>query len=274
MAVNYASKYASKVDERFTTEALSHGAVNSDYDFIGVETVKVYSVPVVAMNDYKTEGTNRYGDPGELGNEVQEMTLTKDRSFTFTIDRKSRDDTQMAMEAGKALNRQLTEVIIPEVDTYRFERICESAAFSLEKDVTKENAYEAFLDVQEGLDDLEAPQAGRICLCRASYYKKIKLDDSFTKRGDMATQIAIKGLVGEVDGVLLVKVPSARMPEGVEFFITNPAATTAPKKLEDYTIHDNPPGISGWLVEGRIRYDAFVLNSKKKAIGVCRAATV
>lgn len=274
MSVNYASKYASKVDERFTTEALSHGAVNSDYDFIGVETVKVYSVPVVAMNDYKTTGTNRYGDPGELGNEVQEMTLTKDRSFTFTIDRKSRDDTQMTMEAGKALNRQLTEVIIPEVDTYRFGKICAGAAFTLEKDVTKENAYEAFLEVQEGLDDLEAPQAGRICYCRPSYFKKIKQDESFTKKGDMATQIAIKGVVGDIDGVPTVKVPTARMPEGVEFFITNPSATTAPNKLEDYTIHDNPPGVSGWLVEGRIRYDAFVLNSKKKSIGVCKTATV
>ena len=37
-------------------------------------------------------------------------------------------------------------------------------------------------------------------------------------------------------------------------------------KLEDYTIHANPPGISGSLVEGRIVYDAFVLDNKVKAI--------
>lgn len=273
MAVNYASKYAPQVDERFKTEALSQGAVNSDYDFIGVETVNVYSVPVVAMNDYKTSGANRYGEPDELGNEVQEMTLTQDRSFTFTIDRKSRDDTQMTLEAGKALRRQIDEVVIPEIDTYRFKKICEGAAFALETAVTKENAYGSFLDVQEGLDDLEAPQGGRICYCASSYHKKIKLDDSFTKKGDMATQISIKGLVGEVDGVPVVKVPKNRLPEGVEFFITNPAATTAPQKLVDYVTHDNPPGISGWLVEGRVRYDAFVLNSKKTAIGVCKAPT-
>ena len=43
-------------------------------------------------------------------------------------------------------------------------------------------------------------------------------------------------------------------------------ACTAPKQLEEYRIHDNPPGISGWLCEGRFIYDAFVLNNKAKAI--------
>lgn len=274
MALNYAEKYASQVDERFTTESLSEGAINNDYDFVGVETVKVYSVPVVAMSDYKTSGTNRYGDPSELENSVQEMTLTQDRSFTFTIDRKSRDDTQMAMEAGKALRRQIDEVVIPEIDTYRFSKICAGAAGVIEKEVTKGNAYESFLDVQEVLDEFEAPAAGRICYCASSFHKKIKLDEAFTKKGDMATQIAIKGLIGDIDGVPVVKVPKKRLPDGVEFFITNPSATTAPKKLEDYVIHDNPPGISGWLVEGRVRYDAFVSDSKAKAIGVCKAPTV
>ena len=36
--------------------------------------------------------------------------------------------------------------------------------------------------------------------------------------------------------------------------------------LEDYKIHEDPPGISGSLVEGRINYDAFVLENKAMAI--------
>ena len=44
----------------------------------------------------------------------------------------------------------------------------------------------------------------------------------------------------------------------------------APVKLTEYKIHTDAPGISGWLVEGRIRYDAFVLDQKKPAIGVCQ----
>ena len=48
--------------------------------------------------------------------------------------------------------------------------------------------------------------------------------------------------------------------------IAHPVATVAPTKLEDYRIHQDPPGISGDLVEGRVCYDAFVLENKAKAI--------
>ena len=48
--------------------------------------------------------------------------------------------------------------------------------------------------------------------------------------------------------------------------LAHPCATVAPTKLEDYKIHKDPPGISGSLVEGRICYDAFVLENKAKAI--------
>ena len=48
--------------------------------------------------------------------------------------------------------------------------------------------------------------------------------------------------------------------------VCHPVATVAPVKLEVYTIHENPPGISGALVEGRICYGAFVLDNKAKAI--------
>ena len=42
----------------------------------------------------------------------------------------------------------------------------------------------------------------------------------------------------------------------------------SPVKLAEYNTHDNPPGISGWLVEGRVYFDAFFLNNKKKAIAI------
>lgn len=100
------------------------------------------------MGDYTTEGASRYGTPEELGNEVQEMTLAKDRAFTFTIDKKSEDDTMGTMEAGAALRRQIDEVVIPEIDTYRIAKLVAGAdAGNIVKDtaVTKANAYEKFL---------------------------------------------------------------------------------------------------------------------------------
>lgn len=69
-----------------------------------------------------------------------------------------------------------------------------------------------------------------------------------------------------VDGMDVIKMTAKKMPERAGFMISHPVATVAPTKLEDYKIHQDPPGISGELVEGRIVYDAFVLDNKKMAI--------
>jgi hypothetical protein len=56
------------------------------------------------------------------------------------------------------------------------------------------------------------------------------------------------------------------LPVKFGFMLAHPSATVAPTKLEQYKTHENPPGISGELVEGRIVYDAFVLDNKAKGI--------
>ena len=148
MAVNYAEKYSPIVDERFKLGSLTGGMTNNEYDWIGVETVNVYSIPTAAMNNYTLTGSNRYGTPAELENAVQEMKVTQDRSFTFTIDRKSHDDTMMVMEAGRALRRQIDEVCVPEVDTYRIAAYvagCKSAHVHNSADVSASGAVRADL---------------------------------------------------------------------------------------------------------------------------------
>ena len=163
MAVNYAEKYSTKIDERFKLGALTAPAINNDYEFVGVQTVKVFSIPTAAMNTYTRTGSSRYGTPTELENMVQEMTLSQDRSFTFTIDRASYDDTMMTMDAGKALQRQIDEVIIPELDIYRLSKICAGAGTaSAETAITADNAYTAFLAGTEALTDGNAPMNGRV----------------------------------------------------------------------------------------------------------------
>lgn len=86
------------------------------------------------------------------------------------------------------------------------------------------------------------------------------------KYGDKSQELLEKGVIGEVDGCKIVKVPASHLPAGAAFIITHSIAATAPKQLEEYKIHDNPPGISGWLIEGRFIYDCFVLNEKSNAI--------
>lgn len=266
MPVNYAEKYSAKVDERFNLDALTTAAVNKEYDFVGAQTVKVYSIPTKPMNNYTLTGMSRYGTPTELEDTVQELKMTRDRSFTFTIDRRNYDDTAMTKEVGKALRRQLAEVVIPEVDVYRLSVIVANAGKTVTKAITANDAYSAFLDGKSHLIDNKVPQVGSVAYVSTDFFKKIKLDASFIKASDLAQKTLITGQLGAVDGTAIIPVPTSYLPENCAFVLTNPVACCSPVKLEDYNIHKNPPGISGWLVEGRIYYDAFVLKSKVNAI--------
>ena len=110
MAINYASKYSDKVIERFNLQSLTGKGLNTDYDWSGVQTVTAYSIPTVSMNDYdRTAASNRYGSPAELQDTKQDMTLTKDRSFTFTIDKGNLTEQMGVKEAGKCVRRQIDE---------------------------------------------------------------------------------------------------------------------------------------------------------------------
>ena len=267
--INLASKYAKAVDERFHRESQAMMALNNNYEFTGVDTVKVYSIPVVKMTDYSRSGANRYGTPDDLTRNVQTLQVTKDRAFTFIIDKGDKIQSQMVSDAGKALSRQLREVVVPEFDTYVFNTLASIAVkrgATANDAVTKENAYEMFLKGQEVLGNKNVPDKGRVCFCTYRFANLLKQDPDFMKYGDKSQDMVIKGVMGEVDGTKIVKVPSSRLPAGAAFLLTHPIAATAPKQLEDYKIHDNPPGISGWLVEGRVIYDCFVLNEKADAV--------
>lgn len=271
MAVNYAEKYATVIDEQFSAESKTTAAVNNDFNFDGVNKVNVYSIPTVPLNDYNMNAeTNRYGTPKELGNEVQSLELTQDKSFTFTIDRRNNTDTQMQIGAATALARQIKEVIAPTVDKYRLNKLLENALDSniKEETVTNTTAYSAFLDASMKLFDSHVPSDGRIAFVSPEYYKAVKLDKNFTSSSDKAHELAVRGMVGIIDNTGIIVVPTDCLPENVNFIITHPSAMTSPIKIADYKQHEDPQGINGWLVEGRIYYDAFVLNNKKAAIYV------
>ena len=275
MAVNYAEKFSQTIDEQLSKDSLTDKAVNKDYDFDGVNKVNVYSVETVPLNDYDINAkSNRYGTPVELGNDVQTLELTQDKSFTFSIDRKNATDTMMAMSAAKALARELKEVVTPTIDRYRIEKYTAEAlvAHTKEETLTTETAYSAFLEGSMVLFDAKVPTEGRIAFVTSAYYKAIKLDKNFVSSGDKGQEIAVTGAVGTIDKTTIIVAPADYFVKGTNFIICHPMAMTSPVKLADYKIHENPQGINGWLVEGRIYYDAFVLNNKKAAIYLSKQA--
>lgn len=159
--INLATKYSTVVDERFTRESQAMLALNNDYEFKGDKTVKVYSIPVVPMTDYTRSGSNRYGTPGDLSRNVQTLTVNKDRAFTFIIDAGDKIQSEMVSDAGRALSRQLSEVWVPEFDTYVFSKLAQAAqgiGNYAATAVTASNAYACFLNGMERLGDCNVPK--------------------------------------------------------------------------------------------------------------------
>lgn len=272
MAINLAEKYSSQVDEVIRRGLLSSAGTNNDVEFGNAQTVKVYSLDTAPLNDYDpTAGMSRYGDPVELEDSVQTMQMSQQKSFTFTIDKTYESDSPEGVRnAGKALQRQIEQVIIPAIDTYRFSVLADKAGTKIEKVLSSENAYSAFVEANTAITDEEFPVEGRVAFCANSFIELLKQDGAFTKATELAQdRVIYKGMVGDCDGVAIIAVPKRRLPEDTAFIITHPMCAPAPVKLQDYKIHKDPPGIAGTLVEGLLYHDIFVFDKKKKAVAVC-----
>lgn len=273
MAIQLATQFLSYVDEKFSTESKISIITNQDFNWTGAHTVKVYKITTAPMNDYDRAGTgtgatgSRYGAIAGLNADTEEFTLKKDRSFTFAIDKLDTDETAAALQGAAALSRQLREVVIPEVDTYTMGVMCENAGNKpAAAALTSENIYDEITKASKALDDVECPEAGRVLVVTPETYYLMKHCPDIVLDTETGADMRIKGVIGNLDGAAVMKVPAIRLPNKFGFMLCHPSATVAPKKLEDYKLHQDPPGISGSLAEGRVCYDAFVLDNKAKAI--------
>ena len=272
MSINLVTKYQPYVDEIFAKESKKSLLTNQDYDWTGAHTIKVYKITTSEMQDYKRNPVagftgSRYGEIKDLDATTEEMTLKKDRSFTFVIDKLDNEETAGQLAAASALARQQRQVVIPEVDTYTYGVMATKAGTKpAAVTLTDENIYTEILKAGTALDNADVPEDNRQLVVTPDIYQLMKRCKDIVMETNIGNDLRIKGVIANLDGANVIKVPAARLPKNFGFMLAHPVATVAPTKLEDYKIHQDPPGISGSLVEGRICYDAFVLENKAKAI--------
>lgn len=275
MSIALATKFAPYTDELFKAESKTALLTNTDFDWSGAHTVSVWKISTVAMQDYArnrsavsaSDSISRYGDLVDLSAQTEDLMLSKDRSFIFNVDRADTDETAEQVEAASALAREIREVVIPEVDTHCYaEMVTNAGTTATAAALTKANIYDAILAGSEELDDNEVPDTDRVLVVTPATYKILKQAVGETAYNDVDASMRQLGVVTMLDGMAVVKVPAARLPENFGFMIAHPSATVAPVKLEDYGVHEDTPLSSGAIVTGRIIYDCFVLDNKAKGI--------
>lgn len=272
--INYATKYASKVAERFHKASITDPGAGHDYSFAGAKTVVVSTVDVVALNDYdRTAAANRFGAVANLGDTKQELQMTQDKSFAFAIDAGDNSDQAIDKSAGKALRRQIDEVVIPTIDKYRLSKWAAGAGSTHTEAsaLTKNTILPAIIALGGVMSNGLVPEEGRTLYIPIRNYSLLVQADAIVQLdGGKGVQAVTNGVVGRIDRNKVIPVPDGWFPEGFEFLIKYKGCTADPVKLRNYHIRKDAQGFDGPVVEGRIYYDSFVLNAKSAGVGVCK----
>ncbi len=263
MAINLATKYSDKIASMYTLGSLVADKTSKEWDFSGVKSLKVYTPQTVEPTDYSRQGTSRYGEPTEMGDTVQEMTMTQDKSFSLIIDKGNNTEQALVKNAGKMLKLQTNERMVPMVDKYALSRFATLAGTCdyIEKP-TKTTIISQISKAAGVLDDNAVPQNDRFIYITGEMYNLLCQTNEFLGIDSLGEKALAKGIVGEVFGLKVVKVPTSYMPEGVYFIVTHKNAVILPYKIRDAKVHSDAPGISGALLEGRSNFDAFVIGAR------------
>lgn len=271
MAQNYAKKYSTDVVERYQRKSITQVAFdNNGYNWDGVKTISVTTVDVPTMNPYdRTATSNRFGTPTEVDTSGQDLTVAQDWGREQVVDFGNMAETQNAVKAGEHLKRVTDYVIKPSVDIYRLSVLGTAiTANSLLVDTgatTKDNAYNIFLNANQKVSDSFAPEEGRVAFVTGQFYNYLKLS-GYTTDSDAGQAIKRSGVIAEVDGVKIVKVPTSWMPTNFDLMVVHPSAVVGPIKLENYRNLGPQQGYDGNILQWRVLYDAFVITTLKDAM--------
>lgn len=273
---NLAQKYSPKVSERLKKATVIGRLTNRNYDWVDVDTVKLYSVDTFPMNDYDRNSAQGYGDPQEATNSLQTWQVAQDRSFTGKVDKLNNKQSMGVMKPSSILARQIREEVVPEIDAYVLQVMATAGAAASRDDVvtdavtTKDNAWVNLVSLKSNIVDNEGKDSGLFGVMTSAYYAFL-LQSGFVLASDKGQSKNESGDLGTIDGLTPVLCPSSRMPAttgAIDLLIVHKEVTTFADVLTDYDIITKPEGFSGVRINGRVAYDAFVDINKVNEIAM------
>lgn len=276
MAVNLAEKYAKELAQAFTQNSVVDGVASKDYDFEGVNKINVYTAVSQPLNDYRRSGANRYGEPQEAQDTVQEMVMERDRSFSITVDKGNNLEQMGAKQASKILNIEMNEQAIPEMDKHALGKWADFAGnvVAAAAEPTKATIVQMLSDGMVHMSNKKVPPKGRHIFIGWSYFGMLRLSTEFIGVEALAKEALVNGAVGTFMGAPVICVPDEYLMKNGKkcyFLIVYKNSVLQPKKVQDYFVKNNPAGINGGLCEGRFIYDAFVIGAKCEGVYACVA---
>lgn len=285
-SISYPVKYLEMLDRIYKASAATSilEAAASQYRLSTEDEKTLYlkKMSLQGLGDYSR--ANGY-DSGDVTISWEAHTFAIDRSKKFNLD---------AMDAMEAYT-QITEVaaefqrthVIPEIDAYRFEKICTLCSLDVSADLTDDTAIAAVDTAIKTLDDAEVPQEGRIMFMSNEMYSLMKQSGEFINTRLIENPSAINRNITSFDGMPLVKVPTARFYNNFDFAASGAGgfAAAAGAKNINFIIayapavlgiikHSAPKIITpeanqsydGWSYAYRMYHDLFIPENKLSGV--------
>ena len=279
MSVNLAIKYAPEIEKRFVLESLVFGKGTAKYDWTGTKKVRSITPTTVALSNYDISDSDatlaRFGALTEVQDTLNSYDIEKDRSFNLAIDKGNNEAQMLVKKAGVIMRMQVDEQVIPEMDAWALSKYATTSNVQVSSvlALTKSNIVGAYAAAVAALVNQKVPATGLISWITATEFSKLVTAPEFLALEKLGSKAVGKGVVGECEGIEIIRVPDSYMPAKTSFIVAHPSALMPVKKIETLRILEEHPDIDGAALQGRIMYDAFVLTQKVKGVYVHKNAS-
>lgn len=293
--LSYAEIFQAGLDQQFleisTTTWMEANSGLVRYN--GGNTVQIPKLTVEGLGTYN----RATGFPDGAATLVWEpRTLTQDRGKEFNLDAQDNDETAFAANAPVILSEFQRTKVVPEVDAYRYSKV-----FSLSNQALKTGAYTpavgtVFSQLKGDIKTIQNVIGEGEPLVIAISYDAADLLDRSTEfdRAVSMIELDMGGIMTKVralDGIPLVRVPSARFKSDFAFSATDGFSATATAMSLNWVIAarssliavvktdkvrifspDTNQEMDAWKIQVRKYHDLWILDNKFDSIFVSYTA--
>lgn len=271
-------KHLGIIKEVIPYNAYSTPAVLSDDQiFLQGRTFTILETNEAELTDYKRNENNTLTT---LKADETSYVLNEEKYWGMQIDDLDEHDLNTEVEQYQVA-KQTNKVVAPYLDKLRFATLIENTSdtvlttgTTVETTVettagkTVKTSYEAVIDAGVKLDEL-ANNGRRLLFVTPTFYASIKKEIVKLPQGDNTGDALFKGVVGELDGALVIKVPNRILNTGdnaVEAILTVDNVLASPVQVDKFESGRLGAGKFGVFMQQLLYTGAFVLQKNQAKI--------
>ena len=283
--ISYALAYLKMLDGIYKadskTSILEANPLTIKFSQEDAKTIYLQELSIDGIGEY-ARATGYVASDADLA--WQAYTLAQDWGVKVTLDTLDLKNAYMEiMTVGATIQR---EKFVPQVDAYRFEKLCTTAGLDVSADLTYDTAIAAIDTGIQTLDDAEVPQNDRVLFVSNTMYTLMKTSGEFFNVR-MAKERVVDREIDVFDSMPLVRVPGGRFcnnfdfptttagafskasgSKDLNFVILSKSAVAAVTKYADAKIVDKQFNTTAdaYVYAYRTFHDLFVLNKKLNGV--------